>query len=772
MSTRRTVHYALCALLATVALSACNGAGFQNAPVVNDTSSSARELLPEVAQNQFVAVHPDRRKSWISLDGSSEQQLLYISNAPDVDIYSLPSLTLTGTLTGLTGAEGMCTDASGDVWIALESSLVEYPPGGTSPIATLNVPGSPGSCAIDPTTGDLAVVDVVGPSSSHGAILVYENASGSPTVITNPSQYYYNWAGYDDNGNLYFDGRNHSGVFMLSYAAAGSSSAHTIDVSGGTIYQAGMVVWNAKRGDLVVGDERCGNTLNSCVYSLRVGAHTGRITGTTTLSNYEGGGVCTLYQGVLLSNDAQLASADYQGCGYANASVYLWPFPAGGTPTDYNEPGPTDPVGAAVSTYVPGSTKATVIDRFGGAKGATPNTTLISDSSGNLYGTTEVGGTSGFGTVFKLTPHGTHHHYTETVLHSFTGSGGDGATPQGTLLLASSGIIYGTTAAGGDATCQCGVIFSLTPGSGSSYSYSTLYKFLGGTDGSTPMAGLVVGSDGNMYGTTEYGGNTSCYVNGCGTIFQYTLNDGYLQDAQFSSGTGTFPLAPLTPIGCGSSSCGPTEFVGTASQGGAVNSCTGGCGTIFAAVKHPSGWAMDAGYSFGSQSGDGNDPQSPLTQVSQYPPAFVGLTHSGGSGCNCGTVYYAKYPEIGYLAQEKVLHQFSNSSSDGGYPVGGLVVNSSGALFGATSGGGANLAGTAFELIYSGFGSSESVIYNYRPSTGDVPLAGYLLGVSHRGKVTLYGTASSGGTSDARTPSGGGGTGQVIVHNGGAGGGG
>jgi hypothetical protein len=149
----------------------------------------------------------------------------------------------------------------------------------------------------------------------------------------------------------------------------------------------------------------------------------------------------------------------------------------------------------------------------------------------------------------------------------------------------------------------------------------------------------------------------------------------------------------------------------------------------------------------------------------------VSVTHSGGSSCNCGTVFYASFREIGYLAQEKVLHQFSNSSTDGGDPVGGLVVDPSGAFFGATSAGGTNGAGTAFEVIYSGFGSSVSVIYNYRAGTGDVPLAGFLLGGSHHGKVTLYGTASSGGASEGRTPAGGFGSSLVIVHNGGAGGG-
>lgn len=771
MSTRRLAYYAVSTLFAATVFTACNSAGSPSGPIVNDTSSNVRRSAAEVVPNRFVAVHPDRRKSWVSLNGISKQQLLYISDVGtgDVDIYSLPSLTLAGTLTGLESAEGECTDASGNVWIALESSMVEYPPGGTTPIATLNIPsGNPGSCAIDPRTGDLAVVDVDDYSAGHGAILVYKNATGSPTVITNPSQYFYNWAGYDDRGNLYFDGGNQSRVFMLSYAAAGKSKAHTINVSGGTIYQAGMVEWNSARRKLVVGDERCGNTSTSCVYSIKIRALNGTITRTTTPLNYAGGSVCIMYQGVLLDKDTRIAGADYEPCEYANTSVNLWKFPAGGTPVHYNDAGLDAPLGAAVTTYDPGKTKAKVITSFGGAMGVTPNTTQISDANGNLYGTTEAGGTSGDGTVYELTPHGKR--YTEKALHSFTGTAGDGATPRGALLLESGGVIYGTTAAGGDATCNCGVIFSLTPAPGGSYSYSTLYKFLGGSDGSTPMAGLVVGTDGNLYGTTEYGGNATCYVSGCGTIFQYTVGVGYLQDAQFSSGTGTFPLAPLTPIGCGSASCGPTEFVGVASQGGAINSCTGGCGTVFAAVKQTSGWAIDTGYSFGSQSGDGTNPRGPLTKVLKYPPTFVGVTYSGGGSCNCGTVYQVKYPEVGYLAQERMLHQFSGSSDDGANPVGNVVVDSSGALLGATSAGGTNGVGTAFRVVYSAFSADESVIFDYGGSNGGVPLAGFLLGASRHGHDTLYGTASTSETSQARRPPGGPGVGLVITHNGGSGG--
>jgi hypothetical protein len=281
------------------------------------------------------------------------------------------------------------------------------------------------------------------------------------------------------------------------------------------------------------------------------------------------------------------------------------------------------------------------------------------------------------------------------------------------------------------------------------------------------MSGLELASDGKMYGTTEYGGDPSCAVNGCGTFYHY--DHGYAQDAKFYSGAGVFPIARLTQFGCISSSCGPPEFVGVASGGGATGSCTGGCGTIFTAVKNSSGWSINAAYSFGSEAGDGTNPRGPLTEVSEYPPAFVGVTSAGGNSCNCGAVYYASRSASGPWS-ERVLHQFGNSATDGGYPVGGLVVDSHGVLYGATSAGGTNGLGTAFQLGYTGSSATESVIFNYSTKNGSVPLAGFLLKGSGSeaqplggGKIKLFGTASKGGKHKH-------GSAMIILHEGGSGG--
>ena len=617
--------------------------------------------------------------------------------------------------------------------------------------------GQPADAAsTNAATGKLVVGEIANFSTGVGDIVICTIASGAcGTPITNSSiTSYVAGVAVDSKGNCWATAETKSFASSIMVYWAGCTGSGVVATGYKNAYYGGLFF--DTKGNLVSVD------LSGKLYVYKGCNPACTMVSSTTLEGESLFGNLNSTGDELFLGDVTNGRCDVYK--YApSGSKYSYSFNNGLTPSD-------DVESCLSATESSSSTKATVIVDFGGgADGDTPNTTLISDSSGNLYGTTQAGGTSADGIVFELTPSGTK--YTETVLHSFTGSGGDGAVPQGALLLGSGGVLYGTTSQGGDATCKCGVIFSLTPGSGGSYTYSTLYKFLGGADGATPMAGLVVGADGKMYGTTEYGGNTSCAANGCGTMFQYTSSHGYLQDATFDSSTGTFPVAPLTPFGCISSctSGHEVELAGAASQGGAVTSCTGGCGTIFTAVKHSSGWSVSAVYSFGSHSGDGTDPQSPLTEVSDYPPALAGVTASGGSSCGCGTVYYAQQPTSGTW-HETVLHQFSNSSGDGGYPVGGLVVDSTGALFGATSAGGTNGAGTAFELTYSGSGStpSEGVIYNYDPKTGTVPLAGFLLGSSGHGKETFYGTASSGGKSEGRRP-GGGGTAMIIVHEGGAG---
>jgi len=160
----------------------------------------------------------------------------------------------------------------------------------------------------------------------------------------------------------------------------------------------------------------------------------------------------------------------------------------------------------------------TALHQFGNSNdGEFPAANVISDASGNLYGTTFAGGANGFGTVFKVAANGT-----ESVQYSFAG-GNDGLFPYGGLVAGASGDLYGTTEYGGGNGCDggygCGTVFKIAPNG----SETVLYQFAGGTDGANPFAGLIRDKAGNLYGTTFAGGGNGCqFGEGCGTVFEIT----------------------------------------------------------------------------------------------------------------------------------------------------------------------------------------------------------------------------------------------------------
>jgi uncharacterized repeat protein (TIGR03803 family) len=146
----------------------------------------------------------------------------------------------------------------------------------------------------------------------------------------------------------------------------------------------------------------------------------------------------------------------------------------------------------------------------GGNDGAGPSGALIFDGTGNLYGPTAGGGTQDDGTVFELTP-GENGQWSETVLHSFAGK--DGVSPKAGVAFDSSGNIFGTASSGGSKTdcprAGCGTLFELMPAGNGQWTESTLHTFagrLGGNDGATPLAGLVIDRNGTLFGTTFEGG--------------------------------------------------------------------------------------------------------------------------------------------------------------------------------------------------------------------------------------------------------------------------
>ncbi len=165
----------------------------------------------------------------------------------------------------------------------------------------------------------------------------------------------------------------------------------------------------------------------------------------------------------------------------------------------------------------------TVLHRFGDTDGNSPSVGLIFDQNGALYGATQAGGSSGQGTVFKLTPPAVGQtRWTETVLFAFT-SDTDGGLPEGGLIFDQNGVLYGTTVVGG--ASDIGTVFKLTPPAigQTAWTETVLYSFTGGTDGGYPDAGLIFDQNGALYSTTQVGGALgNCFGDGCGTVFKLT----------------------------------------------------------------------------------------------------------------------------------------------------------------------------------------------------------------------------------------------------------
>jgi hypothetical protein len=334
-------------MLAALATACSNGndatpatAGVANTHLLS-TSVARRPILP----------HPDRRPSWISPQLKQlTASVLFVSDAgtADVYIYKLPTLELMATITGFLQPQGECPDGSGDVWVTDAGGQTVYELTHRGQLLNeITDSSTPVGCAWDPTTGDLAVMDLFGSGTTAGNVLVYAKGTGSPKTYRNPKQYYYNFGGYDASGNLFFDGRNGSGRFILSELPKGANVARTITLSGGTIYFPGMVEWNRQTKRLIVGDQSCGNTDASCVYSVKIAGDRGTIDGKTALDNYAEDPLCDMVQGAVYGNE--IAGSDYDFCDSNTSATYVWPYPAGGEPMSFNDTVDATPVGAAIS---------------------------------------------------------------------------------------------------------------------------------------------------------------------------------------------------------------------------------------------------------------------------------------------------------------------------------------------------------------------------------------------------------------------------------------
>jgi uncharacterized repeat protein (TIGR03803 family) len=382
----------------------------------------------------------------------------------------------------------------------------------------------------------------------------------------------------------------------------------------------------------------------------------------------------------------------------------------------------------------------TTVASFDGTNGDYPeNVSLVQGLDGNFYGTTSEGGTNGRGNVFKVTPGGT-----VTTVYSFCSQTNcaDGEDPFAGLVLGTDGNFYGTTSQGGApvgcTAVNCGTVFKVTPEG----VLTTLHSFTGGLDGSAPLSALIQGTDGNFYGTTSADGGGKDPI---GTILEITpsgslktlhsfdneypsphLSNGTLLQASDGNFYGTTEygglpndfgtIFKLTPAGtyttlytfCSLDQCADGRYplsgliqgtdgnlYGTTVFGGLSMNCQGGaeCGTVFEVTLQG---VLTVLYSFDGS--DGYYPEEPLIQATDGN--FYGMTLGGGTGTcvsltgvpGCGTIF-----EITPAGVLTTLYYFTQSGG-GGTNEGGLLQATNGEFYGTTEGGGTYQEGAVFSL--------------------------------------------------------------------------
>jgi uncharacterized repeat protein (TIGR03803 family) len=381
-----------------------------------------------------------------------------------------------------------------------------------------------------------------------------------------------------------------------------------------------------------------------------------------------------------------------------------------------------------VSVATAASTTHVLYSFLGDADGEYADTDLVTDSAGNIYGSTVQGGSYGGGTVFQVTPAGVH-----TVLYSFTG-GTDGGEPYKGVTLDAQGNIYGTAGVGGKyvGPCTdtgCGVVFKLT-NSGGTWNYSVIHSFTGGSDGWGPGAGVTVDSHAAVYGMTPLGGKSNA-----GVIYQLKRDaSGTWREKIIHSFTGGNDglggsAGRLLPDGAGG-------FFGACTAGGA-----NGDGVVFRISPGASGsWTLKPLYQFKGMPDAGFPYGSLLRDKSGN---LYGTSYYDGAN-DLGAVY--KLTNNGGSWSESVLYSFKGGS-DGSGPISNLVFDSAGNLYGTASEGGSASCGcgTIFRLSPSGGTWKESTVHQFMgPPDGAFVYNGMV--VDNLGN--FYGATVHGGTAN------------------------
>ncbi len=363
----------------------------------------------------------------------------------------------------------------------------------------------------------------------------------------------------------------------------------------------------------------------------------------------------------------------------------------------------------------------------------------------------------------------------ETVLYSFAGGTTDGAAPYSGLVMDANGNLYGTTSFGGMGSTSSnsgnGTVFKLTLGSGGAYTETVLHFFAGGATDGTQPGSLIMDANGNLYGTTVSGG-----VSNFGTVFKLTPGAGgtYTETVLYSFAGGATDGAQPDDLIMDASG----NLYGTTSGGGSSNT-----GTVFKLTPGAGGtYTETILYTFlGYTAGDGS---SPVGLVMDAHGNLYGTTSSGGPS-NTGTVFKLT-PGAGGTYTETVLYSFSGTiagpGGDGAVPQAGVIMDASGNLYGTTELGGHYSSGTVFKLTPGTSGAyTETILYSFEGTalygtTGTIDAENPKCVLVMDASGNLYGTTTNGGTGSfpdgtvfKLTPGSGGTYAETILHSFGSG---
>jgi uncharacterized repeat protein (TIGR03803 family) len=404
----------------------------------------------------------------------------------------------------------------------------------------------------------------------------------------------------------------------------------------------------------------------------------GNFYGTATMGGGGGAGAGTLFEIPATNNQTIVGLATFSSNPYSGMS-------AGPSNVFYGT------TLSSIYRFTPTNTTVTTLFSFDGTDGSDAYATPVLDTKGDLYGTTYYGGSNGFGTVYELAANDNF-----TQLYGFSAS--PGSQPMGALARDANGTLYGANYTGGPT--DAGTVFSLTTNG----TFRTLLPFNGSSEGANPMGGVLLGSNGFLYGT--------CFID---NVFEVNTNGQDFDNlATFGATNGAYPYAGLVSDAGG-------NFYGTTHSGGTYN-----YGTVF---KLDTNLVLTTLATFDFTNGA----WPVCTLVLDNGGNLWGTTIGGGGGIGAGTVF--KVSTNGLPTNTLLVPFASFDGSDGSIPEAGVVLGADGAYYGTTEAGGAFNYGAVFRVTTNGV---ITPVVSFAGGNGAYPLTSLLPGSNG----VFYGTTS------------------------------